>query len=134
MKLDDTQASIDLFFQGNTANCRSKRDLLDTSYRGDVHKSRTGRDCKRWDNDYSQVLEYLPDRHDRRHNSCRNPGGVRPHGAWCYHSYSTPEDTQNWDYCDIPACEELTETVDEKDDEGGSNTLTDIAVNVVVNS
>ena len=45
--------------------------------------------------------EQFPDASVRdARNYCRNPGGQREGGVWCY----TTSYNKEWEYCDVPRC------------------------------
>lgn len=81
-----------------TCGCAEVRQA---DYRGDIHVTKSGRTCQRWDaqspQQHGNTRQNLPDA-NLVENYCRNPDGET--GAWCY----TTDPEIRWEYCEVPIC------------------------------
>ena len=79
-------------------------------YSGNISTTKSNKTCQRWSEQAphqfilpsSQYPELAGD-----HNYCRNPGSRAPDGPWCF---TTDPDTR-WEYCDVPQCGKIFNTL-----------------------
>ncbi|XP_069694454.1 tyrosine-protein kinase transmembrane receptor Ror2 [Periplaneta americana] len=77
-------------------------------YQGTVNKTKSGLPCQQWDSQephsHYRPPEVFPEIQNAE-NYCRNAGGEEP-SPWCY----TMDPTVRWQRCDIPICENVTDS------------------------
>ena len=81
-------------------------------YIGKTSSTRNGFTCQLWVGQGPHTHNFteaslLPDRSlEEAENHCRNPGGRRLGGPWCY----VTDPAVEWDYCDLVLCDGVKET------------------------
>lgn len=84
-------------------------------YQGTVNRTKEGLECQYWDSQEPHSHDRPPDvfpEIQNAENYCRNAGGEEP-SPWCY----TMDPKVRWQRCDIPICENITDS-EETDDNG----------------
>ena len=94
----DNQKYFNLF----PSEGESKKTANGVDYTGTSDVTMTGKPCQRWDASSPHAHSFrgkqFPDVSlGDAANFCRNPGGVKPFGPWCFTTNSSVE----WEYCDI---------------------------------
>jgi len=106
------------FCAGSHALC--KMTDAGREFRGNITKTKSGKDCQRWDsqtpNDHAYTLGTMyPDGSvATAGNQCRNPDSAFTEGPWCY----TLDNFIKWETCTVPHCPRDKTTVC-KDTEAG---------------
>ena len=99
---DTTVSEFNIVDRGTQCGSMSVSPKL-SEYRGSFTTTENGRECQRWDaqspHTYAHTGQNYPT-FGLDENYCRNPDGNKDR-AWCY----TTDACSQWEFCDVPACE-----------------------------
>lgn len=88
-----------------------KKTIKGLDYRGKISTTPSGRTCQRWDSQsphkHSGYADNLPGGASAHENYCRNPKNHWETKPWCY----TTDPRRRWEYCDIPFCGSLVQSM-----------------------
>jgi len=96
-----------------------KENLLGKEYRGNVKKTRTGRDCELWSEEkksdgkagWHPTWSGAAEKGIGDHRYCRNPDN-EPEGPWCY---IKGDPNKRWEYCNVDLCNGKDKCKDKND-------------------